>query len=655
MPQFKGRESPNAEVGYFGNKVLAVSYGAVLALKGSKGATYSETDALASVNNWRRLADGRSLQPGATELVLESSPDWGAGDEIVVTTTDYLPGHSEKLQITPAYKGGPTVTFEAVDSPTKKIQWLHNGVRYGGPNDPNHKKLTDRLPERLTKSLDGADDSVVKKGAETRAAVALLTRSIRIVSAGDAAGQNFPAEDSGSTYSYGAHMVIRQGFKQVQIQGVEFAQMGQGGRLGHYPVHFHMARKTPPATFVKDSSINKSMTRWIVLHSTLGVTVHRNVGYKSIGHGFYLEDGTETDNKFYSNIGIFARAAIDNRQNPRKVPGILADNQDPASFTGPNTKTPGFPYRSDSEYPTVFWITNGWNDFQGNMAAGAGACGAAYWFVPAVNSDMVEVPATPAHEAMTWEGYAGLQKARAHAGQPKSTDFQGTTPLKTFYMNYATSTMHSFQTTGDAPDCNGFVAFDAPPPNTGAPVVKAVRSDAPPARRRPKVSDGTEPDNLNDHYYPHAYGGSRYATKCAGDETKGYDCSKGPSDNALQARCGAGHLGNCAVTVLDHFTSSFHWAEGNISAIWLRPQWYLLTNSVISDVQNGGLTFITGGDYTHSSMVPGYWALARNTIFIGNTNPNPIPDPVPIPIPESERPGNTPTPATPAPSTRRAL
>ena len=252
----KGEESPNAEVGYFGNKVLAVSYGAVLALKGSKGATYSETDALASVNNWRRLADGRSLQPGATELVLESSPDWGAGDEIVVTTTDYLPGHSEKLQITPAYKGGPTVTFEAVDSPTKKIQWLHNGVRYGGPNDPNHKKLTDRLPERLTKSLDGADDSVVKKGAETRAAVALLTRSIRIVSAGDAAGQNFPAEDSGSTYSYGAHMVIRQGFKQVQIQGVEFAQMGQGGRLGHYPVHFHMARKTPPATLVKDSSIN---------------------------------------------------------------------------------------------------------------------------------------------------------------------------------------------------------------------------------------------------------------------------------------------------------------------------------------------------------------------------------------------------------------
>ena len=33
---------------------------------------------------------------------------------------------------------------------------------------------------------------------------------------------------------------------------------------------------------------------------------------------------------------------------------------------------------------------NGWNDFQYNMAAGAGACGAGYWLVPGANSGMVE-------------------------------------------------------------------------------------------------------------------------------------------------------------------------------------------------------------------------------------------------------------------------
>ena len=116
------------------------------------------------------------------------------------------------------------------------------------------------------------------------------------------------------------------------------------------------------------------MTRWYVLHSTLGVLLQRNVGWKSIGHGYYLEDGTETDNKFYSNIGIFARApvqddtAADPRDNlnPRNVPGILAHN-------GRGQKDPV--HRSDVVYPTVFWITNGWNEFVGNMAAGAGTCG----------------------------------------------------------------------------------------------------------------------------------------------------------------------------------------------------------------------------------------------------------------------------------------
>jgi len=43
---------------------------------------------------------------------------------------------------------------------------------------------------------------------------------------------------------------------------------------------------------------------------------------------------------------------------------------------------------------------------------------------------------------------------------------------------------------------------------------------------------------------------------------------------------------------------------------------------VLSDVQNGGFTMITGGDYTHSSIITGYWALARNSLFIGNTQSN---------------------------------
>ena len=58
-------------------------------------------------------------------------------------------------------------------------------------------------------------------------------------------------------YSYGGQAVFRQGFKQLQIQGVEFAQMGQGGKLGRYPVHFHLSRRVPADTYVINSSIDR--------------------------------------------------------------------------------------------------------------------------------------------------------------------------------------------------------------------------------------------------------------------------------------------------------------------------------------------------------------------------------------------------------------
>ena len=100
------------------------------------------------------------------------------GDIIVVTTTDYVPNHSEELQI--CYVIGNTILFTRDLTPGAcrnnqypGVQWTHNGQQYP----------LDRLPPRL---------NIKKKAAETRAAVALLTRSIRIVSAGDDIDSPFP-------------------------------------------------------------------------------------------------------------------------------------------------------------------------------------------------------------------------------------------------------------------------------------------------------------------------------------------------------------------------------------------------------------------------------------------------------------------------------
>jgi cell migration-inducing and hyaluronan-binding protein len=387
-----GATPSSVKVGYFGYKVLGVSYGGQIELRGLVGRCHDGSTWPRERCNqtWGRLAASISPRDGPETTKKGISIDTSAGgpfisehDQIVVTTTDYLPGHSETFTVTKVVKRGD-VTTVYVDG---EAQFPHNGTRYS---------LANRLNERLKASVD---PELVKGGAETRAAVAILNRSIRIVSGGDKPGDAFPdspakdgtkcevkangmTDGQGPCYSFGGHMVIRQGFQSAVIEGVEFRQMGQGGRLAHYPVHFHMARKTPDDTLIARNSINESMTRWIVLHSTSHVSVNDNIGYKSIGHGFYLEDATETGNVFANNLGIFARAAIDNDQNPRKIAGILSDNQSPKSFRPPDLPNNGFPYRSDSEYPSVFWITNGWNSFVGNMAAGAGTCGACIGLSP---------------------------------------------------------------------------------------------------------------------------------------------------------------------------------------------------------------------------------------------------------------------------------
>ena len=601
-----GNELAEGRVGYFGKKVLAVSYGGTLDLKGRKGACYdadfkdtgnpchalktdsAAAEALRSAPAWTRVSDGTVLPTDDHWILTDDFLGFAEeGDRIIVTTTDYLPGHSEVFTLAQP----PKIDRKSFQYRIKEtVQYPHNTTRFGGSAVVPPDQLTYRLANAGSRLTDVLDKNLLANGLETRAAVGLLSRSIRIVSAGDKAGEPFPADDyilpgTDHGYYFGGHMIARQGFEKVNIQGVEFVQMGQGGRKGHYPVHFHKARKTPKDTLVADSSINVSMTRWIVVHSTLGVTLARNIGFKSIGHGFFLEDGTETENKFHSNLGIFARAGTldaettpeTEKLNPRGIPGILSQNEKEGN---------GVIVRSDAEYPSVFWISNKWNDFVGNMAAGAGACGSAFWFIPMANNDRKDVSAAP--DPMKWSGYSHIQSRWA-----------GTAPLKRFVGNFATSTMHSLQTTGDGPVCHGFAAADAP--NAVFPVIRAAKADAPSHEKDPS------------YYLPVT--GFAASTTCP-ETAQGIDCSI----TAIDKKCGNDNLAACGTTVIDRYTSSFHWAEGNVSAIWLRPSyWYLMTDSVLTDVQNGGLTMVTGGDYTRSSVPEGYWGVLMNSFFIGQT------------------------------------
>jgi cell migration-inducing and hyaluronan-binding protein len=596
----KGVDPDTKQSGHFGYKVLALSYGGTLQLRGRNGTggtTKADIDNVllqppdkVAKEDMAKITDSgmdwvRLKGVDGNKLTLDRKVDWATGSEIIVTTTDYLPEHSEVRTLAADADGTDVVTLN------KKLDYQHSVTAYDIGKRVGTDVTTFRTAVAAADGLEKTPNEVpFLKTAETRAAVALLTRSIRIVSEGDKPGDTFEDATKGNAskippikanpnYMYGGQVAFRQGFEKLQIQGVEFKQLGQGGLLGRYPVHFHMARNVPADTYVIDSSVNESMTRWFVIHSTIGVTLARNVGYKSIGHGYFLEDATETDNKLYSNIGIFARASVVSAANDRNIPGLLdAPN-------APNNNYFPLKYNSDSRYPSVFWITNGWNSLAGNMAAGAGTCGSCYWYVPAGNHDMVEVG--PDNTPMKWSGYSEIQ------ADPKGPFFNGRaglSPVRMFYKNYCSTAMHSLTVT-DGSTCTAM--------NEGKVVaVKNTRApDLPP--EEPKESTASK------MYYPR-YTGIRDPAYCDGNS-----CST--------VTCDASNPQFCAPSVFSHYTSSFNWADSNFSAIWLRKGYLLLDHAFVSDVQGPGVTLITGGDYTRANLPLGYWGVTSNSIFAGIT------------------------------------
>jgi len=526
---------------------------------------YRVMDMDPSGTSWTRL--NGNVDKGGDQLVLDRVVDWQQGDQIVLTATDYLPAHSELLSIkkidTDPQKNVSAIT---VNQP---VAYPHNGTRYAVPKADMPSRIRDKVADAV----------------ETRAAVALLSRNIRIVSGGNQYGRILPD----NSY-FGGHTIVRQGVKQYQIQGVEFYQLGQGGRMAHSPVNFHMVRQAPLNAFAADCSAWDSMTRWYEIRGTQGVMLNRNVGYKSSGHGYFLAEGTETMNLLQGNIGIYARPAITYPDNPRGVPGVIAKTTDYAEYDCPPApvKCPDprrnqyLAYGGDYIHPSVFFIMNGYNNFENNMAVGAGSCGACYWFAPAVNSGL--------SRNQSWEGYAGIQRQTP-----------GRAPIKSFHGNFCSTAQHSLITIDTTGVCKGVNTPNLDHDNTAFDAIPN------PFAKYYDIQDQHDPKK---ELYPDIQSGAvLQPVRC--------DVDKNPGCEESQFLCTKGNTQDCAVSVIDSYTSSFHWAQQNFAAIWLRTNWFLFTDSTLTDVLNGGLTMVSGGSW--DQVINQYWALTRNSIFVGHT------------------------------------
>lgn len=239
---------------------------------------------------------GETAKTGASELLLkEAVTNWKAGDRIIVTATSHSYG-----------KGVYTEEFTI--------------------------KQIDGLKISLDKAL--AYDHLGT--GEFRAEVANLSRNVTIESADPAGIRGHTMYHHGSAGS---------------ISYAEFRHLGKAGVLGRYSLHYHLVGDSMRGSSVIGASIWDSHNRWLTIHGTNYLVIRDVVGYKSLGHGFFFEDGTEVYNVLDRNLAVGARPT---KRLPKQVLGF--DANDGAGY----------------------WWANSLNSFTRNVAADNGNYGFRY-------------------------------------------------------------------------------------------------------------------------------------------------------------------------------------------------------------------------------------------------------------------------------------
>ncbi len=277
--------------------------------------------------------------------------NWKVGDEIVIASSSTLYKEEDVRTITAIQKLG-NETRLTLNTP---LTYRHYGKieTYGQNVDSRSKRPNKPI------SID------------MRAEVALLSRNIKIQGLASQDTDNkfgdrvrLQTDSNGKAKNgVGGHIMIMPTAGQITVEGVQLNLMGQSGRLGRYPFHWHIARDRSGDVF-KNSSITNSNNRAVVVHTTNNVLVEGIVAHDIHGHCFFTEDGVETGNKFINNIA-FGVHRVHKKAN--KGEAFIVDDTD-KFFDG------GDRFRATA----AFWIANGDNDLIGNVVAGSQGSG--YWY-----------------------------------------------------------------------------------------------------------------------------------------------------------------------------------------------------------------------------------------------------------------------------------
>lgn len=306
--------------------------------------------------SWLQLKNGGDLTTTSTVMSLEASPGWQVGDRLVITSTDFDLNEAEVVRVT--WVSGNSVRF----TPVASTQLLH----------PHHGTIELGL-------------------VDERAEVGLLSHNITITSEVVRSGSTMPLWDD----IRAGHVMFhnRNGMDPaptVEIDYVEFYNLGWKGALGRYPVHFHLLGNAP-GRWVRNCSVHDCFNRAITLHGTNDVLVSGNVAYGTFGHSIYFEDKSEVRNVVDHNLALGTRVPT-NGSNAT------------VGFTWPTTGADYFHFHD--LFVSSYWITNTQNTITNNVAAGCERHG--FWYDVSTNP-LFGVPGAPgaglfAQEPVTFVG-----------------------------------------------------------------------------------------------------------------------------------------------------------------------------------------------------------------------------------------------------------
>ena len=247
---------------------------------------------------WTRLA--ANAAEGATKITVQNASGWRTGDRIAVASTDFDPHQAEERTIRGV--SGNTLTLDR-------------------PLGHPHR---------------GKTQAIAGRTVDERAEVALLSRNVVV-----------EGEEATSTGGFGGQIMVMDG-GQARIEGAELTRMGQKNILRRYPLHFHMLGAGGENSYLRRTSIHHTFNRCLTVHGTDRLDITGNVCHDHLGHGYFFEDGAETDNLVAGNLGLTTR-------RPAEGERLLPSDASPATF----------------------WITNPDNLVRNNVAAGSDGNG--FW------------------------------------------------------------------------------------------------------------------------------------------------------------------------------------------------------------------------------------------------------------------------------------